>query len=319
MRALQTDAQQFPFDERSLGELAERGIELVEVSGHEPDVIAAAGQDVDAVFHYLGQFDAELIARLPRLRVIARMGAGFDSIDVAGARARGVEVVYTPQAASEDVADHTIALLLACARRLAWGDRQMRQGLWPSYRELGTMRRLSGQTLGLVGYGRIGQLVGRKARAFGLNVVAHDPWAPADVFERDGMARLEFDDLLARAHVISLHVALSPQTRHLLSYSELGKLPSGAIVLNTSRGSIIDEAALAQALQTRHLSAAGIDVFEQEPLAADSPLLRCETAVLTPHSASFTVESLDDSRQLAIEDIARAGRGEPVLRPVPTR
>jgi phosphoglycerate dehydrogenase-like enzyme len=317
MLAAQNDADRFPFDTTAHRELERHGIELVEVAGHEPDTIAELARDAQAIFHYLGPFDEALIARLPKLRVIARMGAGFDSIDVRAARARGVEVVYTPHAFSEDVADHTIALLVACARRLASGDRAMRAGGWPNYAGIGAMHRLAGRTLGLVGYGRIGRLVGQKARAFGLELVAHDPWAPPETLHEDGVEAISLDELLQRSHVVSLHVALTDETHHLLAEREFARLPPGAIVLNTSRGPTIDETALVRALDSGTLAAAGIDVFESEPLAASSPLLRCETAVLTPHSASFTVEGLMDSRLHAIEDVARVGRGEPVLRPVP--
>ncbi len=311
-RLLLTDRERFPFDNGDRAAIAAAGATLVEVDGHDPDAIAAAGGDAAAVFVYHAKLTAELIARLPELRVIARCGSGYDNVDVAAARARGVEVVYVPDYGVDDVADHTLALLLAVARRVPASDRALRDGRWLSYAQLGTMRRLRGSVLGLLGGGRIARAVGVRAAAFGMTLVVHDPGVGDDVLDALGARRAaSLDALLTGADVLSLHLPLTPATRGLIGAAELARMRPGALLVNTSRGEIVDEAALAAALADGRLAGAGLDVFEVEPLPPDSPLIGMESAVVTPHSAAFSEQALAEVRSRALADVLRVLAGQP--------
>jgi D-3-phosphoglycerate dehydrogenase len=307
--ALLTDAERFPFDPDDRAALAAAGVELRELAGHEPDPVLAAAQGVEAIFVYHARFPREAIARLNGVRVLVRCGAGYDNIDVAAAREHGIEVVYVPDYGIDDVADHALALILACTRKIALCDRRVRAGEWPAYGELAPMRRLRGRTLGLYGYGRIGRNLGDKARALGMRVIAHDPYVDEATATRD--------ELFGESDVVSIHVPLTDETRHSVGAAELARMRRGAVLVNTARGPVVDTVALAAALRDGRLGGAGIDVFEEAPLRNDHPLRDCETAVLTPHSAAFTEESITEVRKRAIADALRLLRGEPPLDPVP--
>jgi D-3-phosphoglycerate dehydrogenase len=307
--ALLTDSDRFPFDADDRAALAAEGVELRELPGHEPDAVVAAARGADVVFVYHARFTRETIARLNALRVLARCGAGYDNIDVAAARERGIEVVYVPDYGIDDVADHALGLILACARKIALCDRRVRAGDWPAYGELAPMRRLRGRTLGLYGYGRIGRNLSEKGRALGLRVLAHDPYVDEATATRD--------ELIGESDFLSIHVPLTEETRHLIGPAELAAMRPGAVLVNTARGPVVDTLALAAALRSGRLAGAGIDVFEEAPLAADHPLRDCETAVLTPHSAAFTEESVTEVRKRSIADALRLLRGERPVNPVP--
>ena len=307
--ALLTDRDHFPFDDEDRAALAAGGVELVELPGHEPDEIVAAGRGADVIFVYHARFPRGTIEQLESVRVLARCGAGYDNIDVEAARERGIEVVYVPDYGVDDVADHALSLLLACARKVVLADRAVRAGEWPGYDELAPLRRLRGCTLGIFGYGRIGRALAEKARALGLRVLAHDPYA-AD-------ATAAFDDLLRESDFLSVHAPLTDDTRHAIGQGELARMKPGAVLVNTARGAIVDSVALAAALADGRLAGAGLDVFEQAPLPADHPLRACETVVLTPHSAAYTEESLAEVRKRPLADALRVLRGEPPVDPVP--
>lgn len=315
---LLTDRDRFPLGPEDHAALAQAGVALAELDGHDPDAIAAAGAQAAGILVYHAKLTAELIARLPQLRVIARCGSGYDNVDVAAARARGIEVVYVPDYGVDDVADHTLALLLAAARRVPASDRALRDGRWLAYEQLGTMRRLRGSVLGLVGFGRIAQAVGVRARAFGMDLLVHDPAIGDDVLAAAGARRAEdLGALLDGADALSLHVPLTPATRGLIGAGQLARLRPGALLVNTSRGEIVDEAAVAAALASGHLGGAGLDVFEHEPLDPDSSLIELESAVLTPHSAAFSEEALAEVRGRALADALRVLAGRPPRDPAP--
>ncbi|MBA2358964.1 MAG: C-terminal binding protein [Actinobacteria bacterium] len=312
MKLLLTDSDRFPFDDEDRRAIADAGHELVELAGHDPDDLAAAAAGAAAVFVYYAKLPVEQVARLDGCRVLARCGTGYDNIDVAAARAREIEVVYVPDYGIDDVSDHTLALLLCVARKVALSDRAVRSGAWPSYADLGRMQRLRGSVLGLLGYGRIARAVATRARALGTRVIAHDPFvtdADVDLVERD--------DLFRQAHLVSVHTPLTAETRGSVGERELALMRSGSILVNTSRGPIVDGAALAAALRSGRLAGAGIDVFETQPLPEDHPLRACETAVLTPHSAAYTEEALAEVRKRPLADVLRILRGETPLDPVP--
>ena len=238
---------------------------------------------------------AGLIALAPRLRVIARTGVGYDSVDVAAASGRGIAVTITPGTNEESVAEHAFALILAVARRIALNDRLIRAGGW----DRTLVIPLRGKTLGLLGLGRIGRAMVPRARAFGMRVIASDP-LPNPAFDAEhGLERRDLDALLAESDVLSLHLPLADSTRNLLDAPALARLKPGAILVNTARGGIIDEAALFEALSRGHLAGAGLDVFALEPPPADHSLLTLPNVVASPHLGGIDTRAMADMATLA--------------------
>lgn len=319
MRALLTDADRFPFDDEDRAGLAGAGVELIELAGHEPQEIAQAGRGVHAVFVYSAAMTADVIACLVECRVLARCGTGYDNIDMDAARARGIEVVYVPDYGADDVSDHALALLLACSRKIAVSDRLIRMGHWPGYVELGAMHRLRGRTLGLLGFGRIARRLAEKAAALGCEVVGHDPYVQADRFLDSGVRAVERQALFQASDVLSIHVPLAETTYHAVGRAELELMRPHAIIINTSRGPIIDHVALGAALCEQRIGGAGLDVFEEEPLPPGDPLMAHEGVVLTPHSAAFSEEGLAEVRKCALADALRVLAGDPPHNPVPSK
>ncbi|WP_242344934.1 2-hydroxyacid dehydrogenase [Anaeromyxobacter terrae] len=261
---------------------------------------------------YLDRVDAALVEALPALRHVASYGVGVNHLDLDACRRRGVLVTNTPEVVTDATADHAMALLLAAARRIVEADRIVRAGGWteadPSWM-LGT--EVTGKTVGVIGFGRIGQAFARRARGFELCVLYASP-ADAGL----GWAeRVPLDRLLSESDFVSLHVPLSPETRGLLSRERIARLKPGAIVVNTARGGVVDDAALAEALAAGRVGAAGLDVFPDEPRVPEA-YLRLPNVVLTPHLGSGTRETRAAMARRVLEDVARVARGEPPRYPV---
>jgi len=258
------------------------------------------------------RIDAVLLAACPRLRVISSCSVGVDHVDMAAASARGIPVGHTPGVLTETTADLTFALLLAAARRLPEADRFVRAGRWTA--ELGWQpdlllgRDLHGATLGILGLGPIGQAVARRALGFGMRVLG---WTRSGR-RVPGVEPRPRDRVLEEADFVSLHLALTPDTRQLLGRAELARMKEGAILINTSRGGIVDEAALGEALREGHLVAAALDVFAHEPLLRDSPLLDLPNLVVTPHIGSASVATRERMAALCVENLRAGLRGEPM-------
>ena len=231
---------------------------------------------------------AALLESAPRLRVIARAGTGVDNVDVAAATARGIVVMNTPGANSVSVAEHALALMLALARSIPAADAAMKRGVWDKKRLTG--EELRGKLLGIVGFGRIGREVATRARAFGMELVAHDPFIAPRAVGDLGVALVTLDELLERSDYITLHVPATPETRHLINASTLARCKRGVRVVNTARGELIDEAALADGIEAGVVSGAALDVFETEP-PRDNRLTQLPQVIATPHIAASTVEA----------------------------
>ena len=250
------------------------------------------------------------------LRIVANYAVGFDNLDVDACTRRGVMATNTPEVLTETTADTAWALMMAAARRVAEGDRFLRSGapwIWGPEMMLG--RDIHGKVLGIVGFGRIGQAVARRGKGFGMSVRYHDPFRPSSDVERELNAEYrELDELLAESDFVSVHVALTPETRHLFDRERLRRMKPTAVLVNTSRGPVIDEAALVEALREGDLFAAGLDVFENEP-EVHPGLLELDNAVVIPHLGSATVETRDAMGFLAVENVeaALAGRRPPTL------
>lgn len=248
---------------------------------------------------------SELMEIAPRLRVIARTGVGYDAVDIAAASARNVVVTITPGTNHDSVAEQAFALLLALTRRIAVNDRIVREGGWDRTLVLP----LRGQTLGLVGLGRIGRAMVPKALAFGLRVVAYDPLSPSAFDQAHGLLRLELDDLLAAADVVSLHLPLNEATRGLFHRGTFARMRPGALLINTSRGGLVVEPDLYQSLAAGHLAGAGLDVLDSEPPRPDNPLLRLPNVVLSPHIAGIDTRAMADMADLAARCIVGLYQG----------
>ena len=278
------------------------------------DELRARVADKDALISLLtDNIDRSVVDAAPALKVIANVAVGYNNIDIPYARSRGVVVTHTPDVLTESVADFTWALILAITRRLAEGERVVRRGAWKGWAldfMLGT--ELRGKQLGLVGVGRIGRAVAARAPAFGMRV------AFTEVFETtvDGAEPMSFDRLLTTSDIVSLHVPLTPETRHLMDKRTLARMKRSAFLINTARGPVVDEEALAWALQQHLIAGAALDVFENEP-AVHPDLLGLENVLLVPHLASGTTETRTAMADLAAENVLAVLQGRAPVTPVP--
>lgn len=283
-------------------------LDTVWLGAREPERVLEHAADADALVMSWVPMTRGVIDQLRRCRVIARFGIGVDMIDLDAATERGILVCNTATYCLDEVSNHALGLLLMLNRGLLADIDAVRGGGW--FRSDGAIpRRLAGQRLGLLGLGNIGKLVARKARGFGLDVVAYDPYLRRAGSEVEGTPLVDFDELLRTADFVSVHCPLNAATRHLLGAAELELLKPTAFVINTARGGIIDQAALTSALRSRQIAGAGLDVFEIEPLPADDPLRELDNVILTPHSASWSVESSAECRRMAVEHVVTVLRG----------
>jgi glyoxylate reductase len=282
--------------------------EVVRPAGDSPGDLAAAVGGAEALVSMVtDQVNRQVITAGTALRVIANVGVGYNNIDVAAARERGITVTNTPDVLSRATADLTWALILGITRRVGEGERLVRRGGWPgwAFDQLLGME-LSGKTLGIIGFGRIGQEVAARASAFGVQVVHTGRAADS----------LPLDRLLAISDVVSLHVPLTPATRHLIDQPALARMKRSAYLVNTSRGPVVDEAALVWALKSRLIAGAALDVYENEP-AVNADLLAFENVLLAPHLGSATTETRTAMADLAVRNVIAVLAGDAPVTPVP--
>ncbi|MBS1695829.1 MAG: phosphoglycerate dehydrogenase [Actinobacteria bacterium] len=266
-------------------------VEVRWVNGPDRDKLLAAVADADALLvRSATTVDAEVLAAAPKLKIVARAGVGLDNVDVDAATARGVLVVNAPTSNIHSAAEHALALLLSTARQIPAADATLRDRTWKRSSFSGT--EIYGKTVGVVGLGRIGQLVAARLAAFGTHVVAYDPYVSPARAAQLGIELLSLDDLLARADFISVHLPKTPETAGLIGTEALARTKPGVIIVNAARGGLIDEAALAEAVTSGHVRAAGLDVFATEP-CTDSPLFDLPQVVVTPHLGASTAEAQD--------------------------
>ncbi|MGE3270831.1 MAG: phosphoglycerate dehydrogenase [Chloroflexota bacterium] len=253
--------------------------------------------------------DADLIARAPNLRVIGRAGAGVDTIDVTAATRRGIVVVNAPGGNAVAAAEHALALMFSLARHIPLADRTMKDGQWKRSQLVGT--ELTGKTLGLVGLGRVGTEVARRALGLEMQVLVYDPYVPDDHIRTLGGQPAALDDLLARAHYISLHVPLTDTTRGLMNAERLAMMQQGACLVNCARGELVDQPALLAALEAGHLAAAAIDVYPSEPVSPDDPLPHHPRVIATPHLGASTVEAQANVAIQVVHEVLAVLAGQP--------
>ena len=279
------------------------------------DDILAVARDADAVLVTYAKLPGELLRQLKKCKAIGRFGLGVDNIDLPAAKELGIAVNYVPDYCLREVSDHAMTLLLALARKVTFANKLVQSGRW-EVPPIVPLRRLEGRVLGLVGFGNIPRALAPKAKAFGLKVLTHDPYVKADVLAAAGVESVSFDDLLARADFVSVHAPLLPATRGLMNAAAFAKMKMGAFLINTARGPLIDETALVAALDSGHLGGAALDVVAAEPLAKDSPLLGRDNVILTPHTAFYSVEALEELQVKCATDVARVLSGENAIYPI---
>jgi D-3-phosphoglycerate dehydrogenase len=264
-------------------------------------------EPIDAVISRTVDLTARAIDGCATLKVVSKHGVGVSNIDVGACTRRGIPVYVTPGANAQSVAELTLGLMLAAARRIAWLDGELRAGRWSRAQD-GV--ELSGRTIGLVGLGEVGQRVAGICRALGMTIVAFDPVAGA--MDDDVAVATSLDDLLARSDVLSLHVPLTAQTRGMIGAAQLAAMPRGSMLINTARGEVIDEGALVAALQSGQIGAAGLDTMAQEPLPPGSPLAALANVVLTPHIGGSTLTALDNMAAGAAANVLGFLNDDPV-------
>lgn len=294
--------------ERAVAEAA--GAEFAEHSCATVEETVAAVEGADVALVNLAPMTAEVLGTMRTGSTIVRYGVGVDNVDLDAAREAGVRVTNVPDYGVQTVADHASAALLALSRRLAPFDAEIRAKGWVTATGLGPIRGWRQHTLGVLGFGRIGQAVANRLRPFGPTIIAYDPFCPDEVFAASGVERVGLHELAERATAISVHAPLTNETRQVVDDAFFNRLQDGAILVNTSRGGLLDESALASALRAGRLAGALLDVMQQEPIPLDSPLRDLPNLTLTPHAAYYDEESLDNLQRLASEEAARALRGE---------
>lgn len=274
--------------------LSAAGLSYVEAHSRDAATIAAAGADATALIVQWAPITAEVMDQLPNLKIISRLGIGVDMVDIDAATARGIAVANTPTYCLEEVATHTLALILAQARGLSRYDAAVRAGQWSAVAAVPMSIRPTATTVSVIGYGRIGRMVAASLTAMGFRVVVSDPFLDEAAALAAGVTPMPLADALAAADILTLHAPLTSETRHMLNAASIATMRQGAVVVNTCRGPLIDEEALADALESGHLGGAALDVFAEEPLPATSRLRESDRVVLTPHAAWYSPEALAD-------------------------
>lgn len=295
--------------------LEEAGCEVVYgpfLRGATEEELPAMLKDIDGVLASTDAFTRTVLEQTDRLKIIARLGVGYDAVDVPAATDHGVWVTTTPGTNELSVADMTLLLVLALARNFVFGVNRTREGAWE--RTLGS--ELNGLTLGLVGFGRIGRQVATRARAFGMEVIISDVFQNEAAAAEVGARYVGLEELLAQADVVSLHAPATPETRHLINARTLRLMKPTALLINTARGELVNEADLEQALRDQLIAGAGLDVFSEEPPPADHPLLTLPNVIPTAHIAGITAQSVERMASVAIDNVLAVARGERPPHPV---
>ncbi len=309
LRLIRLNAITNPVQPAEVYWLRHYGLEAVQVEANTPSNILAHAADCDILFVVATALPSEVIAQLKCCRLISRLGNGTDKIDVDAATKRGIIVSNSPYFCVEEMADHIMAMLLGLSRRLPAMDLHMRTGTYAHARDEGVqLQRLAGKTIGIIGFGATGPAVARRAAPFGFKILATRKNMAAPIDPDLEVEMVDLDTLLARSDFVSLQLPLTPETRHLIDEAALAKMKPGAYLINTSRGALVDEYALAHALATDHLAGAGIDtfadidIFALKPEPPQGPLLNVKNTILTPHVAGLSVQASEDAARTGIEN-----------------
>ena len=274
--------------------LTERGVDFLLAKCVNEDEVITRAKDADIYLAYKFRVTRKVISALPRLKLLISSGSGYDHIDVQAATDHGVLVTNAAAYNVEDVAEHALTLILACGRKLRAVERLSRQGHWQCGALVQPTHRFVGQTVGLIGYGKIGKALAWRARALGFYVLVYDPYIPVEVIREQGAEPAGLEELLRRSDFVSLHLRVTEETKHLLGEEQLKAMKPTAFLVNTSRGAVINEEALMRAIQEDWIAGAGLDVLEQEPPDLDNPLLDMDNVMVTGHAAGTSAEGVQD-------------------------
>ncbi len=287
------------------------GVEFIAIQCKSAEELVETARGARVLLNtYFVPLDRALFEALPSLKMIARYGIGVDTIDLEAATDHGIIVTNNPTYCLDEVAEHTLALLLAMARNITVYDRDVRRGVW-DVEAAKPMRRIAGKTLGVLGLGSIARKVAARARAFEMRVLYHDPYVPAEAGEKEGLEAASLDKLLEESDFLTVHTPLLPDTRHMIGEAQLRRMKPTACLINCARGPIVDNEALVKALSEGWIAAAGLDVVEDpSPLSPDHPLLSFPRNIVTPHSAWYSEEALEGLHEGAPAEAARFLRGE---------
>ncbi|MBN4064185.1 C-terminal binding protein [Dehalococcoides mccartyi] len=285
------------------------GIELVIAPDTSEATLADLVQDVDAIMFCFAQVTSTVLEAAKKCKIAARFGIGVDNVDIARATELGIVVTNVPDYCMDEVTDHALGMILALNRRLVPHSRTVVGGGWNDVALIEPMHRTRGATLGIVGFGRIGRSLAAKAVGFGMNILTYDPFIEVGTVI-DGVNTVTMDELLAKSDFVSLHVPLNPETENMISAPELAKMKPGSILVNCSRGGLIDEDALAASLASGHTAGAGLDVVEPTPPDPESSLLKQENVIITPHTAFFSQASTFELETRTAAEVVRVLNGE---------
>ncbi len=305
----------FPSLDPAKKALEDANAEVVQApSSSEEDIIKAA-ENADAILVTYAKLNENILRSLKNCKAIGRFGIGVDNIDLKVAGELGISVNYVPDYCLDEVSDQAMAMIISMARKIPQSNKLVQSGRWEMPAVV-PMYRLRGKTVGLIGFGNIPRLMTPKAQAFGFNVIASDPYAPKELFEKYGVESVSMDELYERSDFISVHAPLLPETKGLVNKDAFKKMKDTAIIVNTARGPLINEKDLVEALDKNEIGGAGLDVVETEPLPENSPLIGRDNVILAPHTAFYSVEALEELQTKAASDVARVLNGEEPVYPI---
>ena len=305
----------FPSLDPAKKALEDANAEVIQApSSSEEDIIKSA-EHADAILVTYAKLNENILRSLKNCKAIGRFGIGVDNIDLKVAGELGISVNYVPDYCLDEVSDQAMAMIISMARKIPQSNKLVQSGRWEMPAVV-PMYRLRGKTVGLIGFGNIPRLMTPKAQAFGFNVIAADPFAPKELFEKFNVESVTMDELYERSDFISVHAPLLPETKGLVNKEAFKKMKKTAIIVNTARGPLIDEKDLIEALDNKEIGGAGLDVVETEPLPEDSALIGRDNVILAPHTAFYSVEALEELQTKAASDVARVLNGEEPIYPI---
>lgn len=282
--------------------LKKAGIKLIPAQCRTEDELISACKDADGLLNQYAQITRRVIEALEKCRVIGRYGVGVNTIDIEAATDKGICVVNVPDYCVDEVSDHALALLLACARKVVLLNNSVKNGRW-DYKISKPINRSRGKVLGIVGFGRIPRALAQKAKAIGFSLLVYDPYITSTDAEAYGAKLVELEELMAKSDFVSVHAPLTKQTYHMIGEKELSLMKPSAFIINTARGPVIDEKALIKVLKEGRIAGAGLDVLEEEPTPRDNPLLTMDNVIITPHVAWYSEEAEVELRTKAAQGV----------------
>ena len=300
-----SDYEDHDIEEKILSSI---GADLIKFQCRTEDEVIKYCKDADGLLNQYAPITKRVIENLQKTKIIVRYGVGVDNIDVEAATKKGIlvaNVIYD----TTDVADHAVGLILSLIRKIPWADQKVKNNIW-NWKNMRPISRLKGKTVGIIGFGRIGRKVAQRLKGFEVKIIAYDPYASMEVFNKYGVKRVDFENLISEADIITIHTPLTNETRHMIGEKEFKSMKRNAIIVNTSRGGVVDEKALYKALKEKWVAGAGLDVMEKEPPEKDNPILKLDNVIVTPHMAWYSEDSFNEIRKIAAEEIARALTGQ---------